>query len=208
METKRTFTAFAGQSLIHSGEIETLLSKTKKRIDDGETERILIFEDQTGKQTDFNFRGSLDDVLARLPEHPLFSNEENAKPKRSGPGRPKLGVVSREISLLPRHWQWLEEQPNGISAALRRLVDQARKSGQGKHLARRARDAAGNFMWAMAGDLPDFEEASRAMYAKEVGRFEELIADWPRDIRDHLKNLFAEFLRLDQEASADEAAKA
>jgi hypothetical protein len=105
---------------------------------------------------------------------------------RSGPGRPKLGVVSREISLLPRHWDWLEEQPNGASAALRRLVDQARKREPGEQRARLAREAAGRFMSAMAGNFPGYEEASRALYAGNRSRFEELTLNWPRDIREYI----------------------
>jgi hypothetical protein len=91
--------------------------------------------------------------------------------------------VSREVSLLPRHWEWLEQQPNGASAALRRLVDQARKSETSEQRARRAMDAAGRFLTAMAGNLPGYEEASRALYGGNRARFEELIRDWPADIR-------------------------
>jgi hypothetical protein len=124
---------------------------------------------------DFELRGTLGDVLARaLPARP-----------RSGPGRPKLGVVSREVSLLPRHWDWLEQQPNGASAALRRLVDQARKQNPDKQRARLAMDAAMRFMTSMAGDLPGYQEASRALYASNCEQFETLMRDWPNDIRAH-----------------------
>src|SRR5690242_5597435 len=147
---------------------------------------MLTFEDQTGKQVDFDLRGTLADVLTR-----------HAAPARVGPGRPKLGVVAREVSLLPRHWEWLEQQPNGISAALRRLVDEARKRAPGKERARLAREAASKFMWAMAGDLPGFEEASRALFAKDQGRLERLIRGWPEDIREHLSRLVQEAARLE-----------
>ncbi|HEY3352187.1 MAG TPA: DUF2239 family protein [Polyangia bacterium] len=110
---------------------------------------------------------------------------------RTGPGRPKLGVVCREVSLLPRHWEWLAQQPNGISAALRRLVDDARKREPDRERARRARDAASRFMTVMAGDRPGFEEASRALYAGERERFAALTSDWPEDIRRHLARLAA-----------------
>ncbi|NVL67960.1 DUF2239 family protein, partial [Escherichia coli] len=108
------------------------------------------------------------------------------EPPRVGPGRPKLGVVSREVSLLPRHWEWLEIQPNGISAALRRLVEEARKRDPEGDRARLAIEAASRFMSAMAGDLPNFEEASRALFAKDDERFVSLIAEWPADVRNHL----------------------
>src|SRR5512143_4094046 len=128
MDDARTFTAFAGDRMIASSDVETMLRKTKARLDRGERATVLIFEDRTGAQVDFDLRGTVDDVLARLPAHPLFAPAPAAP--RSGPGRPRLGVVSREVTLLPRHWEWLEQQRGGISAALRTLVDEARKRGQ------------------------------------------------------------------------------
>jgi hypothetical protein len=105
---------------------------------------------------------------------------------RQGPGRPRLGVVSREISLLPRHWEWLEAQPGGLSATLRRLVDEARRQEPQSEQARQRRDATSRLMWALAGDLPGFEEASRALFASERGRFTDLLASWPADLRGYL----------------------
>jgi len=172
MEEERTYTAFLGDRLVASGPVETLLPAVKAGFDRDESVLFLIFEDQSGRQVDFNLRGVLNEVVARaLPAR-----------SRSGPGRPKLGVVSREISLLPRHWDWLEQQPNGASAALRRLVDQARKREPGEQRARMATEALGRFMSAMAGNLPGYEEASRALYAGNRAVFEDLIRDWPRDI--------------------------
>src|SRR4051812_39438515 len=106
-----TFTVFAGSQLLVSGAKSEVLKATKRHLD-ASGGAVLIFEDQTGRPVDFDFRGSIDDVLARAADAP-----------KGGPGRPRLGVVSREISLLPRHWDWLGAQPNGISAAIRRLVD-------------------------------------------------------------------------------------
>lgn len=186
MEQARTYTAFAGNKLIVRGDLQAMLKKTKARLDGAETEQILIFEDATGQQVDFDFRGTLDEVVARV-EPPAAT---------SGPGRPKLGVVSREISLLPRHWEWLEQQPNGISAAVRRLVDEARKREPGKERARRARDAASRVMWVMAGNLPDFEEASRALFAGDRPQLQALMRKWPKDIRKHLEALVVECEKL------------
>jgi hypothetical protein len=157
---------------------------------------VLIFEDQTGKQVDFDFRGGGDEVLARLPSHPLFAAPQAPEKTPAGPGRPKLGVVSREVSLLPRHWEWLERRPGGVSATLRRLIEEAKKRGQGEERARMARDAAGRFMWAIAGNLPNFEEATRALFAGDRARLEELIRRWPKDIRTHLLRLAEDWLRL------------
>ena len=170
---QETFTAFAGDRRLASGPKPDVLRALKAHED--EAERVLVFEDATGRQVDFDLRGTLDEVLARAEAR-----------RRAGPGRPRLGVVSREVSLLPRHWAWLEAQPSGISAALRRLVDEARRREPDRAAARRARDAAGRFMWAMAGDLPGFEEASRALYAGDHARLGTLVRGWPRDVRAHL----------------------
>jgi hypothetical protein len=176
MEEDRTYTVFVGETLIASGPIETMLPVVKARFDQNQSVLFLIFEDQSGRQVDFELRGTLNDVLARaLPAR-----------SRSGPGRPKLGVVSREVSLLPRHWAWLEQQPNGASAALRRLVEQARKREPNEQRLRLVREASGRFMSAMAGNLPGYEEASRALYAANRAQFENLIRHWPPDIRTYI----------------------
>lgn len=206
MEAEATYTAFAGQRLLASGPIKATLLKVKGFVDGGGQERVLIFEDRSGIQTEFDLRGSADEVLARVGADPAFLPAEAPSSGAARPGRPKLGVVSREISLLPRHWEWLDRQPNGASAALRRLIEAAKKSGQGQERARVAREAAAKFMWVMAGNLPDFEEASRALYAKDDARLSGLIAAWPGDIRSHTQRLVEEAARL--EALAAEAAPA
>ncbi len=203
MESERTFTAFAGQRKIGSGEIRETLRGAKVWVDaHGEDAPVLVFEDRTGDQIDFDLRGTLEDALERLATHPHFAAELGAK--RTGPGRPKLGVVSREVSLLPRHWEWLESQRGGISVALRALVDEARKRGQSRQLARKTREAVGKFMWTMAGNLPDFEEASRALYARDDRKLRSLTKRWPKDIADHVARLTADAARLDELADAEE----
>jgi uncharacterized protein len=206
MESDRTYTAFAGNRLIASGDLRTTVLQTKNHLDCSNAEQVLVFEDQTGVQIDFDLRGTPDEALARLSEHPRFVMSEAAATVRVGPGRPKLGVVCREVSLLPRHWVWLDQQSGGASGALRRLIDEARKRGQGKELARLAREAASRFMWVMAGNLPNFEEASRALFAKDQERLEALIGDWPEDIRKHLDRLVQESVRLESEAASDDPA--
>ena len=106
-----------------------------------------------------------------------------------GRGRPKLGVVAREITLLPRHWEWLGTQPGGASVALRKLVEEARRANGDVDRARAAKEAAYRFMSTMAGNLAGFEEASRALFADDRRRFVGLIAGWPDDIRDHVVKL-------------------
>jgi len=201
--TNATYTAFAGQRLIVSGDLETMILRTKEHLDKNPAESVLIFEDQTGRQVDFDFRGTPADVVARLASHPLFGPAPTQAVSQRGPGRPSLGVVCREVSLLPRHWEWLGRQPGGSSAALRRLVDEARKRGGRKERARAARDAAGKFMWVMAGNLPGFEEATRALYAGDRERLDGLTKEWPPDIRDHIGRLVDESVRLKQEARCD-----
>jgi hypothetical protein len=186
MEAMPTFTAFAGQRQIASGELRSVLLETKRRLEQGEQSRVLVFNDLTGQQVDFDLSGTEEEALARLEHHPGLTP---AREQRQGPGRPKLGVVCREVSLLPRHWEWLEHQPQGASAALRRLVDEARKRDPAGERQRQARDAAAKFMWSMAGDLPGFEEASRALYADERAQFEAFARAWPKDIGDHVLRL-------------------
>jgi hypothetical protein len=184
-----TLTAFAGTRRLHRGPRAEVLRAVKAHVDgaEPEAEPVLVFDDETGRQVDFDLRGTMDEVLAR------------AAPRRrpAGPGRPKLGVVAREVTLLPRHWQWLERQRGGASAALRRLVEEARRSEPDRARARRALEAAGTFLWTMAGDLPGFEEASRALYARDGARLRALSARWPRDVRDHGLALFEAALRLE-----------
>lgn len=183
MHETQTYAAFAGEELVAAGDLAKVITQVKKRLDRGtHAETILIFEDQTGRQTELDFRGTLAEVLAR----------ELPTPASVGPGRPKLGVISREVSLLPKHWAWLEQQPNGISAALRRLVEEASKRDPSKQRARMQRDAASRFMTAMAGDRPGYEEASRALFAQDAKTFERLIRAWPKDIRKHLEHMLRE----------------
>lgn len=169
--------------MIASGSLEQVLPELKKRFDADKSVMLLVFDDATGRQVDFDLRGTETQVLARaLPG------------QRTGPGRPKLGVVSREISLLPRHWEWLEEQPSGASAALRRLVDEARRREQGRQRVRLALDSAARFMSAMAGNLAGFEEATRALYAKDRAQLEGLTSKWPRDVRKHMLQLIGDVI--------------
>ena len=156
----------------------------------GEAAPIVIFNDATGRSLDLDLRGSDDEIVARLPKAatPPVEPEAQASEPR-GRGRPKLGVVAREVTLLPRHWEWLNARPGGASVALRNLVDEARRANGDRDRQRAARDAAYHFMSTMAGDFSHFEEASRALFADDRRRFTGLIADWPTDIRDHIVKL-------------------
>lgn len=126
-----------------------------------------------------------------LSDTKLMTNKMPSQKKKSGPGRPKLGVIAREVTLLPRHWDWLATQPGGASVTLRKLVEEAKTKNQKKDQVRLAQEAAHRFMTAMAGDLPGYEEALRAFYAKKYDAFSKLTEDWPRDLRDYIQKLAA-----------------
>lgn len=177
----QTCTAFDGHRLIASGPLREVAAATKQAIDAGAQGPVLVFDDQTSLPVEIDFRGTVDDVLTRL------APAADSAPR--GPGRPRLGVVAREVTLLPRHWEWLAAQPGGASATLRRLVEDARRGGDER--SRRAGEALDRFMHAMAGNLPHYEEASRAYWRGERDRFEDLIDAWPADVRDHARRLAA-----------------
>ncbi len=174
MTDQTTYTAFAGSRRVAGGDLQAVLRVLKGRFDREESEPVLVFDDLTGEQCDFNLRGSIEDVLARAAPSP---------PR--GPGRPKLGVTSREVSLLPRHWEWLERQASGLSGTLRRLVEQASRDEPPKERALRIRGALSRFLTSMAGDRPHYEEATRALFNGDVARFEALVRKWPKDIREY-----------------------
>ena len=180
------YTAFAGPKLLASGPLAEVAVAVKIATG-GMADPIIIFDNATGKSLDVDLRGSHREIVARL--QPVATPEPDLPTEPRGRGRPKLGVVAREITLLPRHWEWLATQPGGASVALRKLVDEARRANGDRDRARKARDAAYHFMSTMAGDLPDFEEASRALFAADRRKFGELIARWPDDIRDHVIRL-------------------
>jgi hypothetical protein len=178
------FTAFQGSHRIATGPLAEV-ALAIKHANDGAGAPILIFSDTTGRAVDFDLRGSDADVVARLQQHAATAPADIPR----GRGRPKLGVVAREVTLLPRHWDWLSAQPGGASVALRKLIDETRRTSGDRDRSRAARDAAYHFMSAMAGNLPNFEEASRALFAGDRRRLAGLIAGWPEDIREHIVKL-------------------
>ena len=176
----RSCVAFEGTRRIAAGELPEVALAAKRVLDRGERGPVLIFDENTSEPIEVDFRGSADDVLRRL---------EGAPDERRPPGRPKLGVIGREVTLLPRHWEWLNSQPGGASVALRKLVEEARRANAGRDRTRQAQEAAYRFMSAMAGNEVGFEEAIRAFFAGKPERFEDIIERWPKDVRDHAKKL-------------------
>lgn len=194
MTTLPTHCAFADVRRIAHGSLSEVALQVSAALLTGETD-ILIFDNHTGEQVDLDLRGDPDDIVARLAlSHPppAAPEPEVAVPVLPrGPGRPKLGVVAREITLLPRHWAWLAEQPGGASVTLRKLVDAARHANATRERIRRAQDAACHFMTTMAGNRPGFEDALRALYAGDANAFTTLTDAWPIDVRDHARLLAA-----------------
>ena len=194
-EQTTTCTAFEGVRRIASGAFADVALAVKQVIERGEQAPVLVFDDATGQPVEFDLRGTADEVRGRLAREQWGTpgSEESAEPSDAsvsrGRGRPKLGVVAREVTLLPRHWDWLNSRPGGASVALRKLVEAARLSGEDTDRVRRAQEAAYRFMTALAGNLPDYEEAMRALYAADTVRFAASIAQWPTDVREHAAEL-------------------
>ena len=173
----KSATAFDGERRLASGPLIDVAMALKAAVAAGAAGPLLAFDDATGAVIDLDLRGARADIAARLA---VGSGEPPGPPR--GRGRPSLGVAAREVTLLPRHWDWLAAQPGGASAALRRLVEEARRASGGKDRVRSSQEAAYRFMAAMAGDLPGFEEATRALFAKDRRGFERHLAQWPDDI--------------------------
>ncbi|AOK26503.1 hypothetical protein WK68_03795 [Burkholderia ubonensis] len=184
-----SYTAFEGYRRLATGPLATVALTVRRAIDAGPAATVLIFDDTTGRSIDIDTRGSDDEIRARFePSREDASAPADAQARADEPrgrGRPKLGVVAREVTLLPRHWDWLGAQPGGASVALRKLVDEARRARATEDRSRAAKDRTYHFMSAIGGDLAGFEEATRALYANDHARMEELIAAWPDDVRDH-----------------------
>lgn len=203
-DLSRQCRAFAGTQQIASGVLVEVAARAKAFVDEDPQARLLVFDDETGATIELDLRGSPEDALARLgapvpnrpgnrsfpgrPAEPAGTGKAAAPPSR---GRPRLGVIGREVTLLPRHWTWLNEQPGGASAALRRLVEEARRGSSGKDKSRALREYAYQFISTIAGDLPGFEEASRALFAGNAEGFAEHIAHWPPDVRAQAQRMAA-----------------
>ena len=189
--------AFDGVRCIASGDLLQVARKVKEALDQGAPNSILVFDDTTGEPIEIDFRGTPNEVVSRLEKsiaatQPAPAPETESTPAEPrGPGRPKLGVVAREVTLFPRHWEWLNSQPGGASVALRKLVEDARRTHAHRDQIRQAKESAYRFLDALAGNLPGYEEATRALFAGDSARFVEQTETWPGDIRDHARKIAA-----------------
>jgi uncharacterized protein len=195
------YVVFEGERRIAAGNLSEVARAAKQAIERRKDASLLIFDGRTSAPVELDLRGSVDDVLARLPKPAVHAADGDAPAAPRGPGRPKLGVVAREITLLPRHWDWLARQKGGASVAIRKLVDEARRNGADEDRVRLAQEAAYRFLHAMAGDRANYEEATRALFARDAGRFKKLIAAWPADIRAHAMALAEKSFSADAESS-------
>jgi|TARA_B110000879_G_scaffold21779_1_gene27840 hypothetical protein len=164
--------AFAGEKLIAEGLTVEVKGKIQNLVD---RQNVLVFDQDNGRQISL--------IFDQESASELSSSSEGRPALKNKPGRPKLGVVGREITLLPRHWEWLDGQRGGASATLRRLIDQCRAENMGQDMIRLAQDSTNRFIYAIAGNLSNFEEAVRALYGNNPDRFAECMRLWPADIR-------------------------
>jgi uncharacterized protein len=189
-DLQHTYSAFSGARRLTTGTLEQV-AVAARRASEAADAGVLVFSDATGSQIDLDLRGGEQDVRRRYqaaPTHQAPATVAQA-PAPRGRGRPRLGVVSREVTLLPEHWEWLASQPGGASVALRKLVQQARRAGTGRDRLRRAQERSYKVMVALAGDRPGFEEAARALFANDMPALRGRVEGWPADIREHVLRL-------------------
>lgn len=174
MNDTQRYSVFGSTSLVATGTAaDVVRAAMELRTREPETS-VLIFDNETGRQMEFDLSGSVEEAVARVTP--------SEKPAR---GRPKLGVDCGEICLLPRHWDWLQAQPRSASATIRRLIDAARKNASEADRRRERIVATDRFLWSLAGDLPNYEDASRALYAEDWDAFRDLTSEWPESVRTH-----------------------
>ncbi len=182
------YIAFSGNRRVARGAPIEVALAAKQLIDADRTTVVSVFDEVTSRVIELDLRGSVEEVKERYQTQVKSPGGEGSAPVRRR-GRPKLGVVGREVTLLPRHWHWLNSQRGGASVTLRKLVDQARRENAAADQQRRGQDSAFKFMSAMAGDLPGFEEAIRALFSVDRSSFELHTKSWPEDLRLHIGKL-------------------
>lgn len=197
---RQTYTCFHGSRRLATGSLTEVALETKRAQQGDGSAPALIFDNRTGRTVEVDARGSEAEVIKRLKSiqdahealetSSFLPGDAEALPDASkGRGRPKLGVTAREVTLLPRHWEWLATQPGGASVALRKLVEEARRTHAEKDRLRQIQERTYHFISVLAGDLPGFEESSRALFAGNMPKFAECMAAWPTDVRDHALSL-------------------
>ncbi|MBL8552952.1 MAG: DUF2239 family protein [Phenylobacterium sp.] len=182
MTDTATFTAFVGHRILASGDLAAVAAAAAASPDPA-----LVFDDLTGRIVELDLRKGPEHAASELRARTAPPADDEA-PARQGRGRPRLGVVAREVTLLPRHWAWLADQPGGASAALRRLVEDARRDPAAAD--RKVRETAYRVMTVLAGDLPGYEDAARALFAGDAARLAELAGVWPADVAAYVRGFY------------------
>jgi len=182
MDTTSEYLAFAGHKLLFAGDLLAIAQAVQTHLKSPKADLPLVFERSSGRQIDIDPSGGSADLVRRYGQDKLTDVESSPAARQKTRGRPRLGVVGREVTLLPRHWQWLDQQRGGASAMLRRLIDQERKANSDEDRIRQAQDQSNRFMSALAGNLPGFEEATRALYLLDEAGFIRETSSWPKDV--------------------------
>jgi hypothetical protein len=172
------YLAIYDKAVISRGSLEEIIYQVKAFSSHIEP---MVFEVESCRRVDFNWYGDAQTVLA---------NASTDNTKSSKRGRPKLGVKAKEVTLLPRHWEWLSTQKGGASSAIRRLVDEAQSNASTEDVICGKQQQLDKFMLAFLGDEPGFEEASRALYRNSKVSFEAAIESWPTEIKDFVIGKF------------------
>lgn len=184
---QKSWIAFSKNKCIASGAPREVVTEVKRFVDSHAKDNVIVLDARTSETVEVDLRGSLSTILKRIPSAPIQVPEGDieAQTAERTVGRPKLGVTAREVTLLPRHWEWLSTQPGGASTTLRKLVEQALRSSKESDRLRQAQEAAYRFMIVMAGDNPGFEEATRALFASDIEQLQQFVSTWPSDVRNH-----------------------
>jgi uncharacterized protein len=185
--------AFEHHRQLARGGSADVLSAVQQRLATQPEALVLVLDAITSERVELDWRLPAAQLLSQLPATLAPDDPDGAPGSEAprGPGRPKLGVTAREVTLLPRHWDWLARQPGGASVALRKLVQSAMREGGPADAQRCATESAYRFMSIVGGDLPQYEEVSRALFAGDLARVNALAADWPADVAAHLRTLLA-----------------
>lgn len=186
--------AFIGTKILKTGPLIEVVLAMKEEVAKDKFAQIMCFIDETGAMVDFDLSGTNEQVIAKLlANNPQSSIEVKETETKQTPksGRPKLGVIAREVTLLPRHWEWLASQRGGASATLRRLVEMAAKETISIETRKSAQNATYRFLQNIAGDFENYEEVLRAIFADDFDKMRKLMQNWPQDIQNYAQKLFA-----------------
>lgn len=202
--TEQEYTVFVDRHIVAAGSLREVSVRVRQTLDERRLARLLIFDDRTGSQIDFDPRSEPEEPVyeSAAPVEQAANEDQEVKPAAKV-GRPKLGVVSGEVTLLPRHWEWLKSQPGGASVTLRKLVEEARRAGEEQTKKREAQEAAHRFMTAIAGDLDGYEEALRELYAGNREEFERCLAKWEPDVTRYASRLAAKAFAESEQRGED-----